>query len=127
MTASRVGFIGVRIADSATYAATIALYRDRLGLDVTATDGERSTRFRLGDGTAFHVYGPADVDHESFGDRACFGLVVENVDATRAILEAAGLEILDDPTQRDGTDAWFHYRAPDGTVHEIMGADRGPA
>lgn len=127
MTARRVGFVGVRIPDSATFAATVALYRDRLGLEVSAVDGERSTRFRLADGTAFHVYGPADVDHEAFGDRACIGLVVDDVDAVRADLESAGIEILDDPTQRDGAEAWFHYRAPDGTVHEVLGPDRPDA
>lgn len=124
MTARRIGFIGIRLADRGMYDATVALYRDILGLDVTAADGERSTRFDLTDGTPFHVYGPADTDHEAFGERACIGLVVDDVDAARSDLEAAGLEILDHPTQRDGTDAWFHYRAPDGTVHELIGPDR---
>ena len=123
MTASRVGFIGMRIGDSPTYAATVGLYRDLLGLEVTAVDGERSTRFRLADGTGLHVYGPADVDHADFGDRACIGLVVDDVDGTRAAMDAAGIEILDDPIQRDGTEAWFHYRAPDGSVNEILGPD----
>jgi hypothetical protein len=127
VTAGRIGFIGMRIGDRPTYASTVALYRDRLGLEVTAVDGERSTRFRLADGTAFHVYGPADTDHVDFGDRACIGLVVDDVDATRAELEAAGLEILDDPIQRDGTESWFHDRAPDGTVHEILGPDAAAA
>ncbi len=123
MTARRVGFFGVRIGDTPTYAATVGLYRDLLGLEVTAVDGERSTRFRLADGTGVHVYGPADVDHVDFGDRACIGLIMDDVDAARADLEAAGIEILDDPTQRDGTEAWFHYRSPDGAVHEILGPD----
>ena len=114
----------MRIRDSLTYAATVGLYRDLLGLEVTAVDGERSTRFRLVDGTGLHVYGPADVDHVDFGDRACIGLVVDDVDGTRAAMDAAGIEILDDPTQRDGTEAWFHYRSPDGSVHEILGPDR---
>lgn len=124
MTARRIGFIGIRLEDSGTYHATVALYRDTLRLDVTVADGDRSTRFQLADGTPLHVYGPDDVDHEAFGERACIGLVVDDVDATRTELEASGIEILDDPTQRDGTDAWFHYRAPDGTVHELIGPDR---
>jgi hypothetical protein len=127
MRVRRVGFIGLRISAGPTYAATVGLYRDLLGLDVTAVDGERSTRFRLADGTGLHVYGPADVDHVDFGDRACIGLVVDDVDAARSDLEAAGTEILDDPTQRDGAEAWFHYRAPDGAVHEILGPDRSAA
>lgn len=127
MTGLRVGFIGMRIADPATYLATVGLYRDVLGLDVTAADGERSTRFRLADGTPFHVYGPADADHIAFADETCIGLTVDDVEDARTAIEAAGLEILDDPTQRDGTDAWFHYRSPDGTVHEIIGPDRRPS
>lgn len=124
MTARRVGFVGVRIDDPETYQATVALYRDLLGLEITAADGERSTRFRLADGAAIHVYGPGDVDHVDFGDRACIGLVVDDVDGVRTELEAAGLAILDEPTQRDGAEAWFHYRSPDGAVHEILGPDR---
>ncbi len=124
VTARRVGFVGVRIADSATYAATVALYRDVLGLDPTSADGERSARFRLADGTAIHVYGPADDDHLDFADRACIGLVVDDVDGAHAAIAATGLEILDDPIQRDGTEAWFRYRSPDGTVHEIIGPVR---
>jgi hypothetical protein len=27
--------------------------------------------------------------------------------------------------ERDGTWAWFHYRAADGSVQEIIGPDRG--
>ena len=123
-----IGFIGWRIADAAAYDATVVVYRDVLGAEVTRADGWRSVRFRLPDGTGLHVYGPDDVDHLSFGDRACVGTSVDDVDAVRDALTTAGIEILDAETQRDGTDAWFHYRAPDGAVAEIVGPDRpGPA
>ena len=115
-----VGFIGVRIADPAGYARTVGLYRDALGLTVTQDDGDRSTRFILPDGTALHVYGPGDRDHLWFGDRTCIGLRVDDVEAARGALEAAGIEILDQ-VERDATEAWFHYRSPDGSVQEIIG------
>lgn len=43
----------MRIADPATYAATVGHYRDQLGLDVTAVDGERCP-----DGTVHEILGP---------------------------------------------------------------------
>jgi hypothetical protein len=119
-----VGFVGFRLADPNAYTATVRLYRDLLGLEVLLEDGARSVRFRLADGAELHVYGPDDVDHLAFGDRACVGLVVPDVDGARRLLEAAGIEILDQETERDGASAWFHYRAPDGSVQEVIGPDR---
>jgi catechol 2,3-dioxygenase-like lactoylglutathione lyase family enzyme len=124
MTGSRVRFVGFRVANPEAYEATVAMYRDRIGLQVVLDDGARSTRFRLADGTALDVYGPGDLDHVAFGDRACIGLEVDDVDAARAALAAAGLAILDE-MERDGSWAWFHYRAADGSVQEIVGPDRG--
>ena len=123
MTARGIGFIGIRIADAAAFERTVALYRETLGLPVTRLDGDRSARFQLPDGTALHVYGPGDEDHVGFGERACIGLTVDDVAATRAALAAAGVEVLDE-VQEDDTDAWFHYRGPDGSVQEIIGPRR---
>ena len=123
MTSSRIGFIGMRFDDAATYARMVALYRDILRLPTAREDGDRSTRFVVGDGSTLHIYGPGDLDHGSFGDRTCVGLVVADVFSTRRELAAAGFEILDDPIQRDGIEAWFHYRAADGSVQEIIGPD----
>jgi catechol 2,3-dioxygenase-like lactoylglutathione lyase family enzyme len=120
MTARGIGFIGVRIADADAYGQTVALYRDALGMTVTRDDGDRSVRFILPDGTALHVYGPGDVDHVWFGEQACVGLSVDDVQAIRRALEGAGIELLDD-IEEDDTDAWFHYRAPDGSVQEVIG------
>lgn len=120
-----VGFVGFRVADADAYGATVRLYRDLLGLEVAQDDGARSVRFGLADGAELHVYGPDDVDHVDFGERACVGLVVPDVDGVRRLLEAAGIEILDEETERDGASAWFHYRAPDGSVQEVIGPDRG--
>ena len=120
MTAQRIGFIGIRLADAAAYAAMVVLYRDTLGLAVTRQDGDRSNRFALPDGTALHIYGPADVDHLAFGERACIGLFVDDVAATRIALADTGIVLLDE-IEEDETEAWFHYRAPDGSVQEVIG------
>jgi catechol 2,3-dioxygenase-like lactoylglutathione lyase family enzyme len=121
-----VAFLGLRIDERAAYDGTVALYRDTLGLTVTSQDGRRSTRFILADGTALHVYGPDDVDHIDFGERTCIGYRVADLPAAVERLRAAGVELLDDPWQADGTEAWCHFRASDGTVHEILGPDPAP-
>jgi catechol 2,3-dioxygenase-like lactoylglutathione lyase family enzyme len=121
MTVRRLGFLGVRVGDAARFAATVALYRDLLGLPVIAEEPGRLVWFRLGDGTQLHVYGPLDTDHLAFGEAPCVGLVVADTDNTRANLEAGGIEFLWE-TQRDGGIAWAHYRGPDGAVYELLEA-----
>jgi len=44
---------------------------------------------------------------------------VDDVDAARATMEAAGIEFIG-PIQRAGKTSWNHFRAPDGTVFEIL-------
>jgi len=121
MTAVRgLGFLGVRIADPEQFEASVSLYRDTLGMEPFRAEPGRLAWFRLGDGTELHLYGPADTDHTVFGDRPCVGLLVDDVDATRAEMESAGFEFLWE-TQRDGERTWAHYRGPDGTVYELIG------
>ena len=66
------------------------------------------------------MYADTDPDHAFFTTGPVVGLRVDDVDATRAALEAAGLEMLTD-VERTATAAWCHFRAPDGTVLEIIG------
>jgi catechol 2,3-dioxygenase-like lactoylglutathione lyase family enzyme len=120
----RLGFLGVRLADATRFEATVALYRDLLGLVPFREEPGRLAWFQLGDGTEVHVYGPVDRDHVDFGERPCVGLVVDDVDGARARLETAGIEFLGD-TQRGRGSAWAHYRGPDGAVYELIGSDRG--
>jgi catechol 2,3-dioxygenase-like lactoylglutathione lyase family enzyme len=115
-----LGFLGVRITDPDQFEAAVSLYRDMLGLVPVRDEPDRLVWFRLSDGTELHLYGPADTDHEAFGDRPCVGLIVADVDATRRRMEASGIEFLWE-TQRDAGRAWAHYRGPEGTVYELIG------
>jgi catechol 2,3-dioxygenase-like lactoylglutathione lyase family enzyme len=114
-----LGFLGVR---TEAFAEMTALYLDVLGLQPTL---ERSGAawFRADDGTAIHVYAANDPDHDFFGAGPVVGLVVDDFDVTRAAMSAAGIAFIGEP-QRDGEQAWNHYRAPDGNVYEIIGPDR---
>lgn len=114
-----LGFLGVR---TDAFDATVALYRDVLGLEaILARPG--AAWFRTANGTQVHVYGPDDPDHDFFTAGPVVGLVVEDFDKTREAMVAAGIDFIGEP-QRDGGSAWNHYRGPDGNVYEIMGQDR---
>ncbi|MFN2319007.1 MAG: VOC family protein [Dermatophilaceae bacterium] len=115
-----LGFLGVRIEDPVQFVAAVSLYRDTLGLVPFREEPSRLAWFRLGDGTELHLYGPKDSDHVSFGDRPCVGLVVDDVDATRARMHASGIVFLGE-SQRDADRVWAHFRGPEGTVYELIG------
>lgn len=117
MTApSGIGFIGFR---TDRFDGMVALFRDRLGLQVLR-EAPGATWFRLGTDAELHVYADTDLDHAFFTTGPVVGLRVEDVEGIRARLEADGLEMLTE-IERTETAAWCHFRAPDGTVLEIIG------
>jgi hypothetical protein len=113
---SGVGFIGFR---TERFEPMVAMFRDLVGLEVIR-DAPGATWFRLGADAELHVYADTDPDHAFFTTGPVVGLRVDDVDATRARMEAAGLEMLTDVERAEAT-AWCHVRAPDGTVIEIIG------
>jgi hypothetical protein len=114
-----IGFIGFR---TDRFDEMVAMFRDRIGLDVIQ-ESPGATWFRLGTDAQLHVYADTDADHDFFTTGPVIGLRVADVDATRAALEADGLEMVTD-IERSPTSAWCHFRAPDGTVMEIIGQAR---
>jgi catechol 2,3-dioxygenase-like lactoylglutathione lyase family enzyme len=118
--ASGIGFVGFR---TDRFDEMVALFRDRIGLAIIH-EAPGATWFRLGTDAELHVYADTDADHVFFSTGPVVGLRVDDVDATRAELEADGLEMLTD-IERSSATAWCHFRAPDGTVMEIIGPARG--
>jgi catechol 2,3-dioxygenase-like lactoylglutathione lyase family enzyme len=114
-----IRFLGVR---TAAFEATVALYRDALGL-ATVHEGPGAAWFRAADGGSIHVYADSDEDHAFFDRGPVVGLEVDDFEAARAALTDAGATFIGEP-QRDGGVAWNHYRGPDGNVYEIIGPDR---
>jgi catechol 2,3-dioxygenase-like lactoylglutathione lyase family enzyme len=114
-----IRFLGVR---TAAFDATVALYRDALGLE-PVQDRRGAAWFRTADGASIHVYAEDDEEHAFFDRGPVVGLEVDDFEAARASLIAAGASFIGEP-QRDGGVAWNHYRAPDGNVYEIVGPDR---
>jgi catechol 2,3-dioxygenase-like lactoylglutathione lyase family enzyme len=113
---TRVGFVGFRTPQ---FDAMVAMFRDRIGLEVIH-EAPGAIWFRLGDDAELHVYADTDPDHAFFTTGPVVGLRVADVVATRAALEADGLELLTE-IERTDRSAWCHVRAPDGTVFEIIG------
>jgi catechol 2,3-dioxygenase-like lactoylglutathione lyase family enzyme len=113
---SGIGFIGFR---TDRFAEMVALFRELIGLEVVR-EAPGATRFRLGTDAELHVYADTDPDHAIFTTGPVVGLRVADLDATRARLEEAGLETLTE-VERTEAAAWCHFRAPDGTVLEIIG------
>ena len=116
MGARSLVWMGVR---TERFPETVAFYRDVLGLEVLSEEPD-DARFRLGDGTELHVYGPGDQDHAFFGTGPVVALLVDDFAATRTRMVDAGIEFIG-PIQRDATATWNHFRGPDGNVYEIMG------
>ena len=113
---SGIGFIGFR---TERFEEMVALFRDRIGLAVIR-EAPGATWFRLGTDAELHVYAASDADHAFFTTGPVVGLRVADVDATRAALESDGVQMLTE-VERTETAAWCHFRAPDGTILEIIG------
>ena len=111
-----VGFVGLR---TDRFDQMVALFRDNIGLKIVH-EAPGATWFQLGADAQLHVYDETDRDHAFFTTGPVIGLRVADVDATRARLEADGLEMLTE-VERGDRAAWCHFRAPDGTVLEIIG------
>jgi hypothetical protein len=116
---SAVGFVALR---TDRFDEMVALFRDDIGLEaIRVVPG--ATWFRLGSDAELHVYADTDPNHAFFTTGPVVGLGVDDLDATRAQLEARGLELITE-VERTQDAAWCHVRAPDGTVIEIIGPSR---
>lgn len=111
-----IGFIGFR---TDRFEEMAGLLRDLIGLEVIR-EAVGATWFRLGADAELHVYADTDPDHAFFTTGPVVGLRVADVEATRERMKAAGLEMLTE-VERTADAAWCHFRAPDGTVLEIIG------
>jgi catechol 2,3-dioxygenase-like lactoylglutathione lyase family enzyme len=85
-----LGWLGIR---TERFGATVALYRDVMGLLPYAEDAE-SARFGLDNGTEIHVYGAADKFHEFFGAAPVVAFLVDDVERARAEMQAAGIRFI---------------------------------
>lgn len=111
-----VGFVGMRTAQ---LDPMVRLLRDGVGMPVVR-EGDDLVGFALADGTVVELYGPGDSFHAFFTTGPVVGFRVDDFDATRAAMLAAGVGFIGEVQEANGM-KWQHFRCPDGTVAEIIG------
>ena len=108
-------WLGVRTAQ---FEEMLKFFHEVLGLP-SIRDESEIAGFELANGTQVEVYRPEEEFHSFFTTGPVVAFEVDDVDAARASMEASGIEFIG-PMQRVGRTSWNHFKAPDGTVFEIM-------
>jgi catechol 2,3-dioxygenase-like lactoylglutathione lyase family enzyme len=96
----------------------VTFFRDVMGM-TPIRDEAQIAGFQMSDGTQLELYRPEEEFHAIFTTGPVVAFRVGDVDAARVTMEAAGIEFIG-PIQRAGKTSWNHFRAPDGTVFEIL-------
>jgi predicted enzyme related to lactoylglutathione lyase len=105
--------MGVRVTD---FESAIAFFQ-RLGLEHERTQREMAV-FKTRNGDTVEVFGPGDADHRHFTTGPVVGFEVDDIEAARREVEAAGAELIGSVEQGGGM-AWAHFRGPEGFVYEL--------
>ncbi len=115
MEVKRLVWLGLR---TSKFEETVKFFKEVMGLELIREEQDL-VGFRLSSDTDMEVYSPHNEFHSFFTTGPVVGFLVDNVDEARATMEAAGIEFIG-PIQRSGGTSWNHFRAPDGTVFEII-------
>ncbi|NLT31622.1 MAG: VOC family protein [Propionibacterium sp.] len=98
-----------------------AFLRDGLGLKVVREQADARV-FGFPDGSAFEIFKPSDSAHDFF-EHPVAGILVADVAAARAQLEARGIEFIGEIHQGQDdswSPQWSHFRAPDGYLYVLV-------
>ncbi len=109
-----LAWVGTRTTE---YTATVAFFRDVIGLPVGASEPD-FTVLEVPDGATVEVFGPAS-QYNRHLTHPVAGFRVAHLESAAAELQAAGIEIVL-PLQGGESRSWLHFRAPDGFVYELM-------
>ena len=107
-------WVGTRTTE---YTATVAFFKDVLGLRVHASESD-FTVLDVPDGATVEVFGPAS-QYNRHLTHPVAGFRVAHLESAAAELQAAGIEIVL-PPQSGESRSWLHFRAPDGFVYELV-------
>jgi predicted enzyme related to lactoylglutathione lyase len=109
-------WLGIR---TERYEELITFLREGMGLETDHRETDFMA-FKLADGSTVEVFGPSDRDHRHFSTGPVAGFLVDDIQAARERLEAAGAEFIGPVHRWEETgEAWSHFRAPDGNVYEV--------
>jgi catechol 2,3-dioxygenase-like lactoylglutathione lyase family enzyme len=107
-------WVGTRTTE---YPATVAFFKDVLGLPLSASESDFAV-LDLPDGGTVEVFGPAS-EYNQHLTHPVAGFRVSDLENAAAELGAADIEIVL-PPQRGGSRSWLHFRAPDGFLYELV-------
>jgi catechol 2,3-dioxygenase-like lactoylglutathione lyase family enzyme len=96
----------------------VKFFRDVMSLQLIREEREFA-RFQLNKDTELQLYRQEEEFHAFFTTGPVVAFQVDDVDSARTTMEAAGIEFIG-PIQWAGKTSWNHFRAPDGTVFEIL-------
>ncbi len=99
------------------YAATVAFFRDVLGLGVRSSETDFAA-LNVPGGATVEVFGPKS-QYDAHLTHPVAGFQVDDLEQAVGELLATGAEIVL-PVQVGGTRSWMHFRAPDGFVYELV-------
>jgi hypothetical protein len=94
------------------------LFRDVLGLRLEL-EQPGFWMLKLPDGSKVEVLGPNSAINHHFTTGPVAGFLVDDVQGATAELRSASAEILFESELDDGSNAWVHFRAPDGNIYEF--------
>jgi predicted enzyme related to lactoylglutathione lyase len=113
-----IAWVGTR---TGRWSDTVEMFERVLGMR-RLDDRPGIAVFALDNGDTVEVFTTDEPDHHHFTTGPVVGFAVQDIDAARAELEAAGVDLLS-PTQRGGGLAWLHFRGADGNVWELTAQD----
>jgi catechol 2,3-dioxygenase-like lactoylglutathione lyase family enzyme len=121
MHVNGLGWLGLRTIQ---FEEMVTFFRDVMGMQ-PIRDEPQIAGFQMTDGTQVELYRPEEEFHEFFSTGPVVAFLVGDFNAVRTTMEAAGIEFIG-PIQHAGKTSWNHFRAPDGTIFEILSkADDG--
>jgi catechol 2,3-dioxygenase-like lactoylglutathione lyase family enzyme len=124
MNVKRFGWLGTRTAQ---FDEMSSFFRDLLGLEVVEEEpGFSMYRLPGADHDYVEVFGSDDEETAHMTTGPVVGLVVDDIEAARSELEAAGIELIG-PTvwsQRVPGYGWILFRGPDGNVYGMLQGTR---
>ena len=104
---------GTRAQD---FEATVAFFRDVLGLDLRDLRDDFAW-FRLDDTSQLEVFGPDEPEHGHFTTGPVPSLHVDDVHAAVEELRRHGVETFG--PWGEPSEGWAHFRAPDGNIYGL--------
>jgi catechol 2,3-dioxygenase-like lactoylglutathione lyase family enzyme len=94
--------------------ATVNFFRDIMGAKLLGVFGDGSAKFQVGDQQVVELFGPGS-DGAKIINAPIVGFEVDDIDAARAELQDAGVELIGDLGAKHGY-RWQFFKAPGAAV-----------